>query len=135
MFRLLEIFVYDFCQDRDERPVFGRRDEKDVKMNFAMAFRLRIPPSLEQPLEHAEDSKNIQYSSTPGAISQRDALLFRSWVSKGPGIPVQYVDTDAGGPRLPVFPFPDDLFWTDSDEGREEAGMVAQWVDVDEMVE
>ena len=108
-------------------------DKFDCIWRLARSFRRRIVlPEITDDQSHSEAMK-------PGLPSLRETLLFRSWAFKDTITPERQVvgsDVEHGEPHELfaderfLYPFDDDLFWKEGDEGEWDGDGVPSWVEV-----
>lgn len=90
-------------------------------------------------LPHVNDS-NVAIG--PGLPPFRESLLFRPWALTSPVLLDRDRHDEDGEPiptgkhvlfneEMVLYPFPDELFWKDGDEGEWDGDGVPQWLDVD----
>ena len=129
----------DIAQDH------ARLDQIDALVHLATSFRQRFPlrpkntsavPS-EQPQEgHKEEAPAYLRSAKWKGLTPREAVLFKRWAFHLP-INVERhfnddkLDSDFEDDDNILYPFPDDFFWKDGDEGDGGSDGVPQWHDVD----
>lgn len=127
---------------------FVRLDEGDALVHLASSFRQRLPPRLDTsnneadaPIQEAEkESKESTAAYARSAkwkgLTPREAVLFKRWAFHTPTMCNRsYNNYDRhmlfDDDEDMLYPFPDDLFWKDGDEGDNVCDGVPQWHDVD----
>ncbi|MCJ1367625.1 hypothetical protein MMC16_006759 [Acarospora aff. strigata] len=121
-------------------------DQGDAVHHLARSFRQRLPPVLglgkcssadSGHMLEAESSNRAQSPvSKSNVVSPREAVLFKRWAFHTPELVNRnYNDYNAGSSlgfdeENILYPFPDDLFWKDGDEGEDDREGVPQWLDV-----
>lgn len=121
-----------------------RLDQGDALAHFATSFRQRLPPQTDASTSEAsEPMQDIDKEHAPVSLQStkwkgltpREAVLFRRWAFYVPIAPNRtYNDQDQhplfGEDEDILYPFPDDLFWDDGDEGDRGCDGVPQWHNV-----
>lgn len=124
-------------------------DKYEAAHQLAQAFRSRLPAQLGPsagkdsggPQGSGRDPAqsthplNIE-SAKRGIPGLREALLFRQWAFHNPVHANRHYNDDDGihsmfDEESIMYPFPDELFWKDGDEGEVDGDGVPQWHDVE----
>lgn len=122
-----------------------RFDQGLATYHLALEFRHRLTPVLEShDGKTSANSQEARFEASGDAhrerfrsrtLSPREALLFREWAFHVPMVPQRnYNDSDRGeycDEDDMIYPFPDDLFWKEGDEGDADRDGVIPWHDVE----
>lgn len=121
-----------------------RLDQPEALYHIARGFRHRLPPALyistnkgsEQANDTQAEATNPSYSraSSRTVPSPREAVLFKRWAFHSPpSVNRHYNDYSLNSlfndEDEVLYPFPDELFWKDGDEGDYDIEGVPQWHD------
>jgi len=126
-----------------------RIDRYEAVHHLAQAFRRRLPAQLDaSPSKKSVDPQDTQLDSSTSTgpahlrvsrrdkLSPREAVLFRRWAFHNPSLVNRNYNDDGGRHSMfdeenVLYPFPDDLFWNDGDEGEMDGDGVPQWHEVE----
>lgn len=123
---------------------YVRLDQGAALVHLATSFRQRLPPRLDastrettahmQEVDKEHPSASLRSAKWKG-LSHREAVLFKRWAFHTPALVNRtYNDDDRHSmfdeEEDSLYPFPDDLFWKDGDEGDSGRDGVPQWHDV-----
>ena len=120
-------------------------DRDDALVHLASSFRQRLPPRLDRSTSEANAPiREGDKESTPAylrsakweGLAPREAVLFKRWAFHTPTICNRSYNNDDRHSMFDdeedvLYPFPDDLFWKDGDEGDSGCDGVPQWHDAD----
>lgn len=123
---------------------YVRLDHGDALVHLASSFRNRLPPRLDASTsETSERMQEVYNDHASGPIlsakwkglSPREAVLFKRWAFHTPTLVNRGYNDDVRHSMFDeevdmLYPFPDDLFWNDGDEGDNSRDGVPQWRDV-----